>query len=113
MKPFVVKKPWGSFLQFTHNEKTTVKILVVKPGEELSLQSHRKRSEFWFVVEGRPMVVLGKKVQTYKPGGMIKVGTRIKHQIKNKSKKLVRILEVAQGDFDENDIIRYEDKYCR
>ena len=33
MRTTTVKKPWGSFIQFTHNEKSTVKILVVKPKE--------------------------------------------------------------------------------
>ena len=33
MKTFKVKRPWGTFTQFTHNEKSTVKILEIKPKE--------------------------------------------------------------------------------
>lgn len=113
MKTVIVKKPWGSFVRFSHNEKSTVKILVVKPGELLSLQSHKKRTEFWYVLEGNPTFVLNTKVRKYKPGESVKFAPGTKHRIINKTKKKVRILEIATGNFDENDIVRYEDKYHR
>jgi mannose-6-phosphate isomerase-like protein (cupin superfamily) len=113
MKQFTIKKPWGEFIQFTHDEKSTVKILVVNPGEILSLQSHQKRAEFWSVVEGTPHFLIGKSTKKYKIGDSVKIGKRVKHRIINKSKKLVRVLEISTGTFDENDIIRYEDKYQR
>ena len=109
----IVKKPWGKFIQFTHNKKSTVKILEVKPGEMLSLQNHQKRSEFWYLLEGNPTIVLGTKTKKYKPGDFIKIGKRVKHRIINKTKQIVKILEIATGNFDEKDIIRYEDKYHR
>jgi mannose-6-phosphate isomerase-like protein (cupin superfamily) len=108
-----VKKPWGSFIQFTHNEKSTVKILIVNPKEMLSLQSHQKRSEFWYVLEGNPTLVLNTKIKRYKPGDKVKFKPGTKHRIINKTKKLIKILEIATGNFDEKDIIRYEDKYRR
>ena len=108
-----VNKPWGKFIQFTQNEKSTVKILEVKPGEMLSLQNHRKRAEFWYVLEGNPTVVLGNKTKKYKASDSIKVGKKVKHRIINKTKSMVKILEIATGNFDEKDIARYEDKYHR
>lgn len=108
-----VKKPWGAFTQFTHNEKSTVKILEVKPKELLSLQSHKKRTEFWYVLEGNPTIVLNTKIKKYKPGESVKFGPRTKHRIINETRKKVRILEISLGNFDEDDIIRYEDKYNR
>tara|TARA_Y100000310_G_scaffold344805_1_gene459645 strand:- start:8256 stop:8597 length:342 start_codon:yes stop_codon:yes gene_type:complete len=113
MRTTTVKKPWGSFIQFTHNEKDTVKILVIKPKEMLSLQSHRKRSEFWYILEGHPTITLNTKVKKYKPGDKVKFGPKTKHRIANNTKKLVRVLEIATGNFDEKDIVRYEDKYQR
>ncbi|MBI2660794.1 mannose-6-phosphate isomerase, partial [Candidatus Woesearchaeota archaeon] len=62
MKKFAVEKPWGRFIQYTHNEKATVKIIEVKPGGILSLQSHRKRKEFWVILEGKAIVTVGSKV---------------------------------------------------
>ncbi len=37
------ERPWGVFRKFTDNKPSTVKIITVKPNEELSLQSHNKR----------------------------------------------------------------------
>ena len=108
-----VQKPWGKFIRFTHNEKSTVKILEIKPGELLSLQSHKKRSEFWYVLEGNPTIVLGTETKKYKKEDIIRIGNGVKHRIINKTKNMVRILEIAIGNFDEKDIIRYEDKYHR
>lgn len=112
-KTIKVTRPWGSFIQFTHNEKSTVKILEIKPNEMLSLQSHKKRAEFWYVLEGNPTILLNTKTKKYKPGDSIRVGKGIKHRIINKTKMKISILEIANGNFDEDDEIRYEDKYDR
>jgi len=79
----------------------------------LSFQSHKKRSEFWYVLEGRPILVINDKVTKYKPGDSVKFGKGVKHRLINRTKQKIRVLEVAYGKFDEKDIIRYEDKYQR
>ena len=79
----------------------------------LSLQSHKKRAEFWYILEGNPTIVINTKVKKHKPGDSIKIQKSVKHRIINKTAKIVRILEIAAGHFDEKDIIRYEDKYHR
>ena len=109
----IVKRPWGLFKQFTLNEKSTVKILEVKPGELLSLQSHQHRVEFWYVLEGSPTFVVGNKAKKFKTGESVKIGKRRKHRIINKSRKKVQVLEISTGEFDEDDEKRYEDKYAR
>ena len=53
IKPFQVERPWGNFRQFNLNSLVTVKIVTIKKNEELSLQSHAKRAEFWKVMEAR------------------------------------------------------------
>lgn len=108
-----IKKPWGSFVQFTHNQKSTVKILRVNPGGILSLQSHRKRSEFWWVLEGNPTIVLGIKKRKYKKDDSVKIGKGVKHRIINNTNSPVKVLEISLGDFKEDDIVRFEDKYGR
>ena len=113
MKKLIVEKPWGKFIQYTHNEKTTVKIIEVKPGGILSLQSHRKRKEFWIILEGKPVVTAGSRVMNLIKGDEISIAKGEKHRIANNSKSMVRFLEVSFGDFDEKDIKRYEDKYGR
>jgi len=106
-----VVRPWGSFKEFVKNKKCTVKIIEIKSGEELSLQSHKKREEMWYFLD-EGIVQLGNKRIKVKAGKIIKVPREKPHRIiagKNK----VRILEIAFGKFSELDEIRLEDKYGR
>ena len=106
------KRPWGSFLQFTHNISSTVKIITVAPHEELSLQYHEKRSEFWYVLSGSPSITIGENVLSGSVGQDFFVPQRINHRIKAGDTE-VKILEIALVEFDEQDIVRLEDKYGR
>jgi mannose-6-phosphate isomerase-like protein (cupin superfamily) len=54
MKPTEEQRPWGSFRRFTENEISTVKIITVNADQELSLQYHKNRDEFWKVLAGNP-----------------------------------------------------------
>ena len=49
---------WGSQTQLTLNEATAVAFLKVDPGQALSEQSHKLRSEFWIVLIGEMNVEL-------------------------------------------------------
>lgn len=106
-----VKRPWGEFLRFTLNERSTVKILNVKPNQVLSLQYHKKRFEMWyFLTEG--YVQIGDKKRKVKQGEIVKVKKGQVHRIFSKGKK-VQVLEIAKGIFNEKDIVRLKDKYGR
>ena len=111
-KIFQVEKPWGNFRQFTHNLHTTVKILTLNGGEEFSLQSHTHRTEFWHVLEGRGTAQIGEDVKDIKKGDELVSNVGEKHRIAA-SPGGMKVLEISTGDFDEEDIIRYEDKYGR
>ncbi|MDO8634205.1 MAG: phosphomannose isomerase type II C-terminal cupin domain [archaeon] len=110
-KPLTVKKPWGKFTQYTHNEKTTVKIIEVKNGESLSLQSHEKRDELWVALDDGLIVEISGKKTRAKKGEQFFIPRKTKHRLS--ATKNARILEIAFGEFDEKDITRYEDKYGR
>ncbi|MES3032126.1 MAG: phosphomannose isomerase type II C-terminal cupin domain [Patescibacteria group bacterium] len=112
MKTLIVKKPWGQFEQFTHNEKTTVKIISINHGGSLSLQTHDHRTEFWQVISGHPIVTIGDKKINANPGDEFTVEKLQPHRLEAAGDD-VKILEIAFGDFDEDDIIRIEDKYGR
>jgi len=112
LKPSTTEKPWGNFRQFTHNENSTVKIITVNPNEELSLQSHAKRSEFWKVIKGSGIVQIGETKHEAKEGDEYNIKVEDKHRI-SAGILGIEILEVATGEFDEEDITRYEDKYGR
>ncbi len=112
MNPETTKRPWGSFTRFTENEKSTVKLLYVNKGEQLSLQYHERREEFWRVIYGNPDIVIGEENFDAKEGQEFNVPIGAKHRISAPINDVV-ILEIATGDFDENDIVRLEDKYNR
>ncbi len=105
-------RPWGNFKRFTLNEPSTVKIITVEPGQVLSLQTHQHRDEFWYVVSGSGMLTIGEErlpgvanKEYYIPAG-------VKHRMEAGDEPLV-VLEIAFGVFDENDIVRLEDRYGR
>jgi len=112
LKPYTETRPWGNFERFTQNELSTVKIITVNPHEELSLQYHLKRSEFWKILSGDPHITVGDNVIDAHPGGEFFELAKEKHRIQAGDIPAV-ILEIAFGDFEEGDIVRLEDKYGR
>lgn len=106
------ERPWGNFRQFTHNVSSTVKIITVKPNETLSLQSHHKRSEFWRVLSGAGVMEINGVKHDVAEGDEYEIPVEAKHRMAAGTNGL-QVLEIATGDFDENDIVRYEDKYGR
>ena len=105
-------RPWGNFERFTLNEKSTVKIITVNPGEEFSLQSHKHRGEFWRVLSGSGVITLDQDHHTIHAGENFFSPAGHEHRMEGGPDGLV-FLEIAFGDFDENDIKRLEDKYGR
>ena len=113
MKTFIIKRPWGQFDQFTQSEVVTVKILSVNPDTSLSLQYHNHRDEFWRVISGHPLLTIGENKIKANPGDEFTILRKEKHRIEAKD-NAVQILEISYDDhFDENDIVRIEDKYGR
>jgi mannose-6-phosphate isomerase-like protein (cupin superfamily) len=112
LKIYEEERPWGLFRKFTENVSSTVKIITIKPNEELSLQSHNKREEFWHVVKGSGIFEIENKKYIVEEGFEQYVPLKSKHKMKAGSEGM-EVLEIALGDFDEGDIIRYEDKYGR
>lgn len=106
------QRPWGNFEQFCLNSPCTVKIINVNPGEELSLQYHKHRSEFWRVIQGEGVVIINEEELIANQGDEFIIPVESNHQIKTKNNPL-QILEISFGNFDEKDIIRLEDKYQR
>jgi mannose-1-phosphate guanylyltransferase/mannose-1-phosphate guanylyltransferase/mannose-6-phosphate isomerase len=110
-EPYKEERPWGNFVRFTHNELSTVKILTVRAGEELSLQRHKKREEFWRVLKGTGEVVVGDESLSASPGDEFTIKMGALHTIK--AGVDMEVLEISFGQFDESDIERISDKYKR
>ena len=86
----------------------------MKPGAALSLQSHKRRSEHWIVVEGEAKVTVDKEVKTVTEGQSVYVPSKVIHRLENDSKKMLVVIEVQTGSYlGEDDIIRFDDIYAR
>ncbi len=111
-EPLIVEKPWGRFIQYVLNEPVTVKILEVKANEQLSLQAHRHRSELWVPLDEGACVEIDGQIIRPKPMEPVFIPLGAKHRLIGED-KTYRVLEISFGHFDEDDIIRFEDKYGR
>lgn len=105
-------RPWGNFERFTLNEKSTVKILTIYPKESPSVQYHHKRDEFWKVIKGKILIRLGDKEIEAIEGDEFVIPRKMIHTA-TAVNQIAKILEISFGDFDEEDIVRLEDKYGR
>ncbi len=106
------KRPWGSFTRFTNNEPSTVKILRIDKGAEFSLQYHTHRAEFWKILKGHPEIIIGEQTAHPKEGDEFVIEPHVNHRLSAPVDDVV-VLEISTGQFDEDDIVRLEDKYHR
>ena len=88
-----------------------MKILFVSSGEELSLQYHKQREEFWKILQGEAEITINNEIIKAKEDDEFFIPKKAKHRIK--TKKGVKVLEISFGKFNEKDEVRIEDKYKR
>jgi mannose-1-phosphate guanylyltransferase/mannose-6-phosphate isomerase len=109
-----VYRPWGYYESIDAGAGFQVKRIMVKAGEALSLQLHRKRAEHWIVVSGRARVTRGEDIYEVleNQSTFIPVGT--KHRLENPADQPLYLIEVQSGTYlGEDDIVRFEDRYKR
>jgi len=109
----LVERPWGSFKQFAHNEDCTVSLMTVQPGQQLSLQSHSGRAELWIVLDDGAVVQVGDERRERSAGDEVWIPANTRHRLGCPGSRPVRVLEVAFGDWQQEDITRYADQYSR
>ena len=109
-----VKKPWGSYTNLDSGPTYLLKRIEVLPGETLSIQSHKHRSEHWTVAFGSAEVELKEKTFHLKANESITIPLNAKHRLGNPGTDLLIIFEIQFGSIlDEKDILRYDDRYGR
>ena len=108
-----VVRPWGSFKQFANNEEVTVSLMTVNPGQRLSLQSHTGRAELWIALDAGARIEVGDEAFEAKAGEEFWIPANAKHRAACAGDKPVRVLEVAFGNWQQEDIRRYEDDFAR
>lgn len=110
------ERPWGLFMNHHSMPGVHLKTLHVKPGATLSLQRHKHRSETWILVSGEASATVGES-----PEQLTKTALQINEPFYVPAGTIHRLssvtggtlVEIAYGQFDENDIERLEDVYGR
>jgi mannose-1-phosphate guanylyltransferase / mannose-6-phosphate isomerase len=109
-----VYRPWGWFEGLDRDRRFQVKRIMVKPGAQLSLQSHHHRAEHWIVVEGTLEVTVENQVKLLNENQSTYIPLGARHRLTNPGKIPAFLIEVQSGSYlGEDDIVRYEDIYGR
>lgn len=111
----VFQRPWGFYKTTVFNDYYQTKVISVKPGGKLSLQSHNHREEHWIVVHGTGKVQIDDSVVDVYTGSSVFLPKGCRHRLINTDDTENLIISESQiGDYlGEDDIIRYEDVYGR
>jgi len=107
-----VTRPWGSFQQYANNQPVTVSLMEVQAGQRLSLQSHVGRAELWIVLDEGAIIQVGDQIYRPSAGEEIWIPAQAQHRLSSAG-PAVRVLEVAFGNWQQDDIVRYADDYQR
>jgi mannose-6-phosphate isomerase len=109
------ERPWGNFTVLDDEMSNhKVKRIVVAPGQRLSLQTHARRAEHWYVVSGVATVTVGEDVYDCRPGESVDIAIGEAHRCENRGDVDVVFIEVQTGTyFGEDDIVRLADDFGR
>ena len=108
------ERPWGSWHVLDEGEGFKVKRIHVLPGQRLSYQTHKHRSEHWVVVSGTATCLVDGETIVAGPGESVDIATGAAHRITNEHSAELVIIEVQRGAYTgEDDICRLEDDYGR
>ena len=111
----IFQRPWGFYKTIVLNDYFQSKVISVKPGQQLSLQSHNHREEHWIVAHGTGTVQIEKSIINVSCGSSLFIPMGAKHRLTNTDEKENLIItEIQIGDYlGEDDIVRYEGIYGR
>jgi mannose-6-phosphate isomerase-like protein (cupin superfamily) len=113
-EPDVDRRPWGHFEVLRDAAFCKVKLLVVNPGQRLSLQRHARRAEHWHVVKGRAEIMLDGVTHVLRCGESLDIPRLAWHRLANSDVTELVVVEVQIGEyFGEEDIERGSDDYGR
>lgn len=107
------RRPWGKFRSYPHARATSLKIITVRPGAALSLQYHRRRSEYWVVLDPGLELTLGSNTRRLKKGEEVYIPRKTPHRLRCVGRRPGRVMELWFGSSGEEDIVRLQDDYGR
>lgn len=108
-----VIRPWGWYEDLLEGPGYKLKRLWLDPGQRLSLQRHRHRSENWTVAEGEGSLLCGDTWTKAAPGITLHIPCGAVHRAQAGDTGLL-VIEVQHGALlEESDIERLEDDFGR
>ena len=108
----IIYRPWGHYQTVDSGEGFSVNHIMIKPGQKMSLQSHRKRAEHWVIVAGQARVTRDDQVLTMSENQSIYIPIGTRHRLENPGTEPLRVIEVQSGaHIDSEDITRHDDAY--
>ena len=110
----VTQRPWGWFECLSITDQFKIKKITIKPGERISTQKHLHRSEHWVIIKGSADVENGDVSKSLFENESIYIPVGSVHTLSNPGKIDLEIIEVQTGSYiEEDDIVRFNDKYGR
>lgn len=112
-------RPWGEYevidvrVDNANGEEIVEKIITVKPGQMLSVQSHVGRAEIWTSVQGILSALINGDVVEVAQGQSVDIPKGAIHAMINMGKTAVKVHEVQRGICREEDNTRYFDQSGR
>ncbi len=117
-RPLDVAKPWGHEAVFADGEHGYVgKLITVRGGEALSLQSHAEKDETIAVVHGKALLEHGPDAGhlvtcTLGPGDVVHLPATVLHRVTAITDLLFAEASTAALGW-RDDVVRYADRYGR
>jgi len=109
-----IYRPWGNYISIAEDNKWKIKLILVNPGQSLSLQKHLHRSEHWVVVNGSAKVEIDNNTYFLKENESSYIPVGSVHRLSNPGEIPLKLVEVQSGSYlEEDDIIRLKDDYGR
>lgn len=109
-----VHRPWGTYTVLEGGRGFKIKRIMVKPAASLSMQMHYHRSEHWIVVSGTAKVVNGENEYLVRTNESTYIPSGQRHRLENPGLVDLVMIEVQSGEYlEEDDIVRFDDRYGR
>jgi mannose-6-phosphate isomerase len=105
----ILEKSWGLIKEYTLNQISTVKMIVVAAGESTSLHYHNLRDDMWVILDDGLEVRVGEQVYHPSAGDEFVIRAGTKHSIAAGAEP-GRVLEIDFGFTTEDDVFHREEK---
>ena len=111
-RPMYERRGWGEYKVLDYKlhddgQNSLTKELIIAPGQHISYQRHKHRTEIWTFTEGIGELILDDEVKRIECGDVAVIKAETKHAIKGITE--LHIIEVQVGDeLTEDDIERLE-----